>query len=211
MQKAAHASSDLVATANEANENAKAALEAQVRPWLSPIGETVEQVASSAVTYNGQPYLTIKFDLKFRNYGQSPAMFAWPRFQLVGGPAGKQDAIRRDGDTMCDEAVREITHMNQNLDVIFPGTDGIVSRTINAGSPTDAGHFVLPRSEMPVYLAGCIAYQGAGKIIYRTAAYYRVILSKEIKRSSRDGTEYSPVDHLERWWVEPRENWSPRK
>jgi hypothetical protein len=220
-QNAANASSDSaiamsgqVDAANKANGIAQQSLEAQTRPWLAPVDERAfENIVTNTSTQTKDgattETLTVQFDLKFRNYGQSAAMFTLPRFELLANHAGKQDAIRRDGDAMCDAAKRDITFMNQDLDVIFPGTDGIVyRRKISAESNSNVP--VVPPSKGIAFLVGCIAYQGAGAVPYFTAVFYRVVYSDKTM-TSRDGTEYYTIDHFDRWWFEPRESWSPRK
>jgi hypothetical protein len=151
----------MVDAANKANKNSQIALEAQTRPWVGIDGPIVTKIANPQAS-------GMLLTIKFRNYGQSPAIIgANPPFVLTfGGGHGfwcNQYKLWEAGEQPLDA-----TGYGKYLEAIFPGNEGITKNVWAAykeGVNLDTPKLVL---------AGCITYESATNVRYRTEFTYQV-------------------------------------
>ncbi len=74
LQAGVDQTSRLAVAAEGANTSAARALEAQLRPWLGIVGEPEDAKEGDFLKGVDPPTHEITFNLRFKNYGQSPAM-----------------------------------------------------------------------------------------------------------------------------------------
>lgn len=188
-------------------EAAQQATERETRPWLDPVevgGTGVETFATKQFREgHDAAVLTVRFDLKFKNLGQSTATFGPPQFALFEIETMKQVNVREAETVMCKRAEEGLRPFpSRYLASIFPHDD-LITRTITARSEPS----FRDSQESVEYgryraLVGCIAYQGPGRSIYHTSIMYIVVYSDETLRSSDDNIAYRKVTELKQWFVE---------
>lgn len=138
------------------------AIEAQTRPWVGIDGPIVAKIPNPG---NG-----INLTVKFRNYGQSPAiMGANPPFLVTfgGGHGFWCDQYKKweVGEKQLNE-----TGYGKYLDAIFPEKEGLTKENVHA--PFVEG---VNMDTFRLVLVGCITYESARKVRYRTEFTYQVI------------------------------------
>jgi hypothetical protein len=159
----------LALAAEDANTNAKEAIEAQTRPWLG-----IEGGLQSISTNVSEPSISVSFEFALRNYGQSPAIkvssafeFSLPYKYLRAGTA-QTAACERAGKT-SSTVDRPDFFPSIILASIFPGDSGV--STIH-----QSASFNLPDPKQPFtpdVIVGCIVYQGSkdGKLRHTRVMY----------------------------------------
>jgi hypothetical protein len=177
--------------ARDANRTANRAMEAQTRPWIGIEGDL--RLETQEAHEGG---MNIKFSMKLRNFGQSPAVRVVPIFKLLAGTAPFRIVER---SKTCDEAQKQSAWNGgiHAFDSIFPGPEG-TPKEINA--PSD----LLDFNGAPVgftWLVGCIAYQlSGGNQIYETRVYYQIVSGHNPATSN--GVKYMPITGFTIWDTE---------
>jgi hypothetical protein len=140
----------LASAAARANDIAKQAMEAQTRPWIGIEGEL--RLAKTNLTNDD---ITIEFDFKLRNYGQSPATKVAYVFSLDPSFKGYTALPYQKSD--CSDADQRSSasdpSTSSRLQSIFPGDSG-------ATIIHDSAYLKRNNGALAWYLVGCIAYQG---------------------------------------------------
>jgi hypothetical protein len=167
----------------ESNKVARQATEAQTRPWIDVEG-IPEIVDTSAGLSNSSPYTSVLFNIRLRNYGNSPAVLEQPPFVLMDFSKPVNEFF--DHSNVCNK------HESRILSTIFPNaapiTRGVYANTVESTSP------VRPLEDRRwTFLGGCIVYKGSnGGGPYYTRVIYRVLFSDEITGAS-GGLRYRKI------------------
>jgi hypothetical protein len=146
------------------------ALEAQTRPVIGVDGP---------LEMTNQGPEGVSFDIKLRNYSQSPGMASTSlTFGLTFGGVHAGWFSQYHVCEEAEEPLRKTIDVSKYLETVFPGTDGVI--TEHATAKYRSGGPDTPR----VVLFGCIAYKSIGGSIYHTRVVYQADQSMGTKPGS---------------------------
>jgi hypothetical protein len=164
-------------------------LESQTRPWITIDGD-FQEITSDASASD----VTVRFTLKLRNYGQSPALLInHQQFKLVTTGIPRPSLL--DQYKVCDEADGALargTTQRGFMDIVFPGPDSMVPQSIG---------IIAPEQPPANAMISCIAYRGPNGGPYHTRLIYSVQTSGA--RAS-DGTRSWMIRAFERVYIDTR-------
>jgi hypothetical protein len=163
-----------VAEQQAANNLARQSLEAQTRPWVEIEGEPRNVEVGS---------ISIRFALKLRNYGQSPARGIPYRQQFwLIMPGGGPEPVLFDMYRVCQQSDEDMSNLFQVtglMKTILPGPEGITQDAIGEVPRTPFIHREPPPTLLDYnMLIGCVAYRGPHGETYHTRVIYGVHIAE---------------------------------